>query len=35
MKNLKIYKKAIALTTIVGITLFSGCSSSNQQKNKA
>lgn len=33
MKNLKIYKKAIALTTIVGITLFSGCSSSNQQKN--
>lgn len=32
MKNLKIYKRVLALTTAVGITLFSGCSSSNQQK---
>lgn len=32
MKNLKIYKRALAITTAVGITLFSGCSSTNKQK---
>lgn len=33
MKNLKICKKIIALTTAAGVTLFSGCSNSNHQKN--
>lgn len=32
MKNLKIYKRVLALTNAIGIILFSGCSSSNQQK---
>lgn len=32
MKNLKICKRALALTTALGITLFSGCSKNNDDK---
>ena len=32
MKNLKICKKVLALTTAVGITLLSGCSGKNETK---
>ena len=30
MKNLKIYKGALALTTTLGIVLFSGCTINNR-----
>lgn len=33
MKNLKVCKRALALTTALGITLFSGCSKNNDDKS--
>ena len=33
MRNLKICKRALALTTALGITLFSGCSKNNDDKS--
>ncbi len=33
MKNLKICKRALALTTALGITLFSGCSKNNDDSS--
>ena len=33
MKNLKICKRSLALTTALGITLFSGCSKHNDDKS--